>query len=98
MDYVLNFFCNFCHKLFWFHITETLNRILFWGGKRLLKLKALNVDWEKGAVMLKDSKGSKAEVESKSSIMYNTKKAGVDLGFICRDNTLLSNDKTLRQI
>lgn len=87
-----NFFGNFWTNNFCFvsqkHQTE------FWGGKGLLKLKALNLDWEKGAVMLKDSKGSKAKVENEASVVYNIKKVG--LGFICRDNTLLSNDnKTL---
>lgn len=47
--------------------------------------------------MLKDSKDSKAKVENEASVVYNIKKVG--LGFICRDNTLLSNDnKTLRKM
>lgn len=47
--------------------------------------------------MLKVSKGSKAKVENKASMVYNIKKVGLD--FICRDNTLLSSDnKTFRKM
>lgn len=94
---LLIFFLQFLPQviLVSYHTNTELNFIL--GREETAQTKGTEFRLGKGISDVKRQQSSK--VENTSSMMYYAKKVGVDLGFICRDNTLLSNDnKTLRQM